>query len=103
MERSDPRALADAILQLLSNPKQREAMTQAACERASTMFSWDRIVEDLMKQYERLFELKPQHGDRAGPERSFNLTLGQMGPVKPSLPPSDLRPEPRSLPVNRVL
>jgi glycosyltransferase involved in cell wall biosynthesis len=84
VERSDPRTLADAILQLLSNPKQRKAMAQAAFERASNMFSWDCIVEDLMKQYERLFE--PQHGDRASPERSFNLTLGQMGLVKPSLP-----------------
>jgi glycosyltransferase involved in cell wall biosynthesis len=48
-------ALADAILQLLSNPDQRDAMAQAAFQRASTMFSWDRIVEDLLKKYERLF------------------------------------------------
>lgn len=95
VERSDPRALADAILQLLSNPKQREAMAQAAFKRASTMFSWDRIVEDLMKQYERLFEVKPRQGDRAGPERLS--TLGQIGPVKPSLPPLTIQPGTSSL------
>jgi glycosyltransferase involved in cell wall biosynthesis len=55
VERSDPQALANAILQLLSNPDQRDAMAQAAFERASTRFSWDRITEDLLKEYERLF------------------------------------------------
>jgi glycosyltransferase involved in cell wall biosynthesis len=55
VERSDPQAIAEAILQLLSNPDQRDAMSQAAFDRASTMFSWDRIAEDLLKEYERLF------------------------------------------------
>jgi len=55
VERSNARALADAILQLLSNPDRREAMAEAAFERASTRFSWDRIAEDLLKEYERLF------------------------------------------------
>jgi glycosyltransferase involved in cell wall biosynthesis len=56
VERSKPQAIADAILQLLSNPDQRDAMAQAAFARASTMFSWDRIAEDLLAEYERLFE-----------------------------------------------
>jgi glycosyltransferase involved in cell wall biosynthesis len=55
VERSNARALADAILQLLSNPDQRDAMAEAAFERASTRFSWDRIAEDLLEEYERLF------------------------------------------------
>lgn len=55
VERSDPQATAEAILQLLSNPDQRNAMSQAAFERASTMFSWNRIAEDLLQEYERLF------------------------------------------------
>ena len=55
VERSDPQLLADAILQLLSNPEQRDAMAKAAFERASTLFSWDRIAEDLLGKYERLF------------------------------------------------
>jgi glycosyltransferase involved in cell wall biosynthesis len=54
VKRSDAQGLANAILQLLSNPDQRDAMAQAAFERASTMFSWDRIAEDLLKEYERL-------------------------------------------------
>ena len=55
VERSDAQALADAILQLLSNPDQRDTMAQAAFERASTLFSWDRIAEDLLQKYELLF------------------------------------------------
>jgi glycosyltransferase involved in cell wall biosynthesis len=55
VERSNAQALADAILLLLGNPDQRDAMAQAAFERASTMFSWDCIVEDLLDKYERLF------------------------------------------------
>jgi glycosyltransferase involved in cell wall biosynthesis len=55
VERSDAQALANAILQLLSNPDQRDAMAQEAIERASTRFSWERIAEDLLKEYERLF------------------------------------------------
>jgi glycosyltransferase involved in cell wall biosynthesis len=54
VERSDAQSLANAILQLLSNPDQRDAMAQAAFERASTRFSWDRIAEDLLREYERL-------------------------------------------------
>jgi glycosyltransferase involved in cell wall biosynthesis len=55
VERSNVRALAVAILQLLSNPDQRDAMARAAFERASTMFSWDRVTEDLLEKYDRLF------------------------------------------------
>jgi glycosyltransferase involved in cell wall biosynthesis len=56
VERSDAEGLAEAILQLLSNPNRREAMAQAAFERASTRFSWECVAEDLLKQYERLLE-----------------------------------------------
>jgi glycosyltransferase involved in cell wall biosynthesis len=55
VERADAQALADAILQLLSNPDRRDAMAQEAFRRASTMFSWDRIAEDLLEKYELLF------------------------------------------------
>ena len=54
VERSDVPALAEAILQLLSSPDRRDAMARAAVERASTMFSWDRIAEDLVEKYERI-------------------------------------------------
>jgi spore coat protein SA len=55
VERADTQGLADAILQLLSNRDQRDAMARTALERASTMFSWDRIAEDLVEEYKRLF------------------------------------------------
>jgi glycosyltransferase involved in cell wall biosynthesis len=55
VERSDAQALADAILQLLANPEERDAMAHAAFKRASTRFSWDHIAEDLLKEYECLF------------------------------------------------
>jgi glycosyltransferase involved in cell wall biosynthesis len=55
VERSDVRGLADAILDLLSNCDRRGAMAQAGFERASRTFSWDRITEDLVEKYERLF------------------------------------------------
>ena len=54
VERGDAQALAGAIMQLLSNPVQRIALAQAAYERASTMFTWDVIAEDLLKEYGRL-------------------------------------------------
>jgi glycosyltransferase involved in cell wall biosynthesis len=54
VERSNAPALADAILQILDNQDKREAMAKSGFERAST-FSWDRITEDLLTEYERLF------------------------------------------------
>jgi glycosyltransferase involved in cell wall biosynthesis len=59
VERSDVQGLTDAILQLLSHPDQRDVMARAAFERASTIFSWDRIAEDLVSEYERLFAPAP--------------------------------------------
>lgn len=56
VDRSNAQVLADAILQLLDNPDQRDAMARSAFERASTRFSWDRIAEDLVEEYERLFK-----------------------------------------------
>ena len=55
VERSDPHGLANAILQLLSNPDQREAMAQAAFERALLCSPGAVSPRDLLKQYERLF------------------------------------------------
>ena len=54
VERSNVQALADAILQLLSRPDLRDAMAQAAFQRASALFTWDRIVKDLIEKYELL-------------------------------------------------
>jgi glycosyltransferase involved in cell wall biosynthesis len=54
VEGSGVQGLAEAILQLLANPERREALAQAAFERASNVFSWDRIAEDLLEKYGRL-------------------------------------------------
>jgi glycosyltransferase involved in cell wall biosynthesis len=55
VERSNARALADAILQLLNCPDRRDTMARSAFERASNKFSWDRVAADLLNEYERLF------------------------------------------------
>lgn len=57
--RSDPRALADAILYLLENEKLRRAMGQAGRERVLERFTWDAIAEDLLREYR---DLRPQRG-----------------------------------------
>ena len=54
VERSDPQALATAILKLLGNTEQRAMMAQAAQKRAATTFSWDHIAGELIEAYERL-------------------------------------------------
>jgi glycosyltransferase involved in cell wall biosynthesis len=54
VERSDVRALAEAILELLSNSERRETMAKAAATRAANMFSWDHIAQDLLAKYEKL-------------------------------------------------
>jgi len=61
VERGDAQALAGAILQLLSNPRQRIALAQAGYERAS-MFTLDRTVEDLLKEYGCLFARDQKSG-----------------------------------------
>jgi glycosyltransferase involved in cell wall biosynthesis len=54
VERSNAQALAEAILELLNDPDRRDAMADSAFDRAAARFSWDRIVEDLLDEYERL-------------------------------------------------
>jgi glycosyltransferase involved in cell wall biosynthesis len=56
VERSDPLALAEAILKLLATPQLRDAMAQAAFQRASTLFSWERTTNVLVEKYEQLLD-----------------------------------------------
>jgi glycosyltransferase involved in cell wall biosynthesis len=56
VEPADVQGMANAILRLLSNRDEREAMARAAFERASAVFSWDRIGVELLDLYERLVE-----------------------------------------------
>jgi glycosyltransferase involved in cell wall biosynthesis len=53
-EPDDPRALADAILQLLSDEELRRSMGAAGQQSIPKHFSWDKIAEDLSCLYSRL-------------------------------------------------
>jgi glycosyltransferase involved in cell wall biosynthesis len=50
----DSEALADAILQLLSDEDLRKRMGQAGAERVRELFSWERVATDLLSRYEEL-------------------------------------------------
>lgn len=45
----DPRAIADALVRLLTDPSARESMAAAGHERASRLFRWDRHVEAILQ------------------------------------------------------
>ncbi|NEO02993.1 MAG: glycosyltransferase family 4 protein, partial [Moorea sp. SIO3I7] len=47
-------ALADAILQLLSDQELRTSMGQAGHQRAVELFSFEKVVDDLLKQYKTI-------------------------------------------------
>jgi glycosyltransferase involved in cell wall biosynthesis len=53
--KNDAPALARALLELLENDTARETMGRAARKRALGCFTWERVAEDLLKEYERLF------------------------------------------------
>ena len=54
VERGDASALAEAILHLLSDEDLRKAMGQAGRQRVVELFSWERIVENLLCQYKNI-------------------------------------------------
>ncbi|MCX9084508.1 MAG: glycosyltransferase family 4 protein [Candidatus Methanoperedens sp.] len=54
VERGDSNALAEAIIQLLSDDKLRKNMGIAGRERVLELFSWDRISENLLNEYHKL-------------------------------------------------
>ena len=56
VERGDAKALADAIIRLLSDEELRKSMGKAARKRAIELFSWERIVENLLNQYKKICE-----------------------------------------------
>lgn len=47
-------ALAEAIQRLLENEERRNAMGKAGRKRAVELFSYERVVENLLRQYERI-------------------------------------------------
>ena len=54
VKRSDADALAEAIIQLLADEQQRKSMGSAGCEKAVDSFSFEKIADDLLSQYESL-------------------------------------------------
>lgn len=53
-EANDVSGLAAAIVHLLSNSELRQTMGKAGRQRASNFFSWDRIAENTVGQYEKI-------------------------------------------------
>jgi glycosyltransferase involved in cell wall biosynthesis len=51
----DVQDLADTILHLLDEPETRAAMGQTGRQRVMELFTWDRIVDQLLAQYQVLF------------------------------------------------
>ncbi|MEL7035083.1 MAG: glycosyltransferase [Cyanobacteria bacterium J06592_8] len=56
VERGNSEALAEAILKLLEDEPLRKSMGKAAHQRAVKHFSFEKIAEDLQRQYEQLFK-----------------------------------------------
>ena len=54
VEPGDASALAEAILHLLSNEDLRKSMGEAARLRVVELFSWEKIVENLLRQYKNI-------------------------------------------------
>ena len=52
----DAPALAEAILHLLADNDLRESMGEAGRQRALHMFSWNKITQDMLRQYGELTE-----------------------------------------------
>ncbi len=50
-EPGDADALADAIIDMLDDPKRSQAMSAAASQRIETIFSWDRVASLFHDQY----------------------------------------------------
>jgi glycosyltransferase involved in cell wall biosynthesis len=54
VDRDDSDALADAILRLLNDNNLRESIGKVGRERVIEKFTWDRVANDLLKQYQRI-------------------------------------------------
>ena len=54
VERGDASALAEAIVHLLSDEELRKATGQAGRQRVVQLFSWERIVENLLYHYKNI-------------------------------------------------
>lgn len=58
VERSDSSALAKAILKLLGDKNLRQSIAKSGFERAIKLFSFDRVAEQLLTQYQSLIDFE---------------------------------------------
>lgn len=63
VEPGDADALAQAMITLMGNEGLRREMGEAGRRRAVSFFGWDAVVDQLVRQYERIYKTLP--GDRS--------------------------------------
>jgi len=56
LARDEPQDLAAKVLTLLAAPQEREAMGRLARHLAETVFTWDRLAEQLESFYHQVLE-----------------------------------------------
>jgi glycosyltransferase involved in cell wall biosynthesis len=56
VDKGNALALAEALLQFLENDDLRESMGRAGQQRALDFFTWERIAEKMLQQYQNLYE-----------------------------------------------
>ena len=59
VERGNSDALAKAIARLLSDGQLRKSMGLAGRQRAQTLYSWEHVVKQLLRQYAKIRERNP--------------------------------------------
>ena len=62
----DPAAMAQAICRLLSHPSEGQSIGGAARRRVVERFSWDRVANDLLREYKRLLATEKACADGCG-------------------------------------
>jgi glycosyltransferase involved in cell wall biosynthesis len=62
VESGDASALSEAILRLLADDNLRESMAKAGRQRVLKLFSWDKVAEDMLRQYKDVCRVRPDHG-----------------------------------------
>jgi glycosyltransferase involved in cell wall biosynthesis len=67
VESGNASALAEAILQLLSDDDLRKSMGKAGHQRSLELFCWERIAENLLNQYRNIFESQEQMPRESSP------------------------------------
>jgi glycosyltransferase involved in cell wall biosynthesis len=73
VEKNNPKALAEAIMQLLDNAGMREKMGRAGRSRAFQHFTWDHVTAKMASTYEQLVRREPIQTTRVTAEMDPSL------------------------------